>query len=798
MPGSCTRATRTLLLIGALALSASCGGTGSEAGEDAGGGPDTGPDASADGSGAEDAGADASRDAGDGSGDTGAGDHCVDDREFFEDVLWEELLGPVCSACHTPQGVARDSALVFRPPAVANYLEQNRELFADVARTQRDGVSIVLLKPSFQIDHEGGEIAPVGSEDYALLEEFVARLADPVDCGDQPDDTDDLLEGLELLSPELTLRKASLALVGRLPTAEEWAAVEAQGEPALRDAVWDMMREDAFFERLEELYNDALLVRAYENGQDGVALLDDDDFPSRYWYEGQEDQTLRNRWRGQSSRAVANESLKLISHIVRQGRPFTEVLTADYTVVNGFSANSYGVPDGGFRPGADEAAVAAAWVEARVPGFHHVGILSTPAFLNRVPTTATNRNRHRTWVFFRLFLATDILAFADRPIDPTATSTHNPTLNDPQCTVCHATMDPVAGAFQNWDERGRYRPPAEGWHASMAPPGFGDQVLPASRRSDALRWLAEQTVADSRFPLAVTQTVFTGMTGIPIRAPAVRAGQDASLAARDAYRAQRAELDRIAAEFVDNDFDLRVVFEEVVLSPYFRAIGAGDAPDAAVIDAGTHRLRTPESLHRQILAVTGYPWANNASATPNLLGTFRLLYGGIDSNGITKRASAPSGIIANIGLRAATDMACVSVARDFVLDPEVRRLFPFVEPSFEPETDQGFEVPGAAAAIRRNIQYLHFHVLGEDLPLDDPEIDATYALWEQTWREGKAAVADGEVSSGLIWQCRGRSNWFTGEELPPERRLEDDSDYTVRAWQAVFAYLATDYRFLYE
>lgn len=761
------------------------------------------PDAGADtGVGGDASGADADPDADPGdAGDAGGDvdDVCVSDQDFFEEVLWDELLGPVCSACHTSQGVARDSALVFQPPAVSNYLEQNRAILADVAELERDGVSLILLKPSAQVEHGGGEVASVGSEAYALLEEFITRMDAPVECeGGTVEDTD--LSGLEILSPTLTLRKATLALAGRLPTAEEWERVEAGGDDELRDVVWEMMREDAFFERLKEIYNDALLVRAYESGQDGVALLDDDDYPSRYWYEdmAEGDNSVRNRWRNAASRAVSHEALELIAYIVREGRPFTEVLTADYTMVNRFSANSYGVYEHGFTPGDDEEQAEEDWVPVSIPGVNHAGILTGTAFLNRFPTTDTNRNRHRTWMFFRLFLATDILGFADRPIDPTSSTSHNPTLNDPQCTVCHATMDPVAGTFQNWDDEGRYRPPADGWYPSLAPPGFGDVQLPTDRRGDALRWLAEQTVADSRFALSITQTIFEAVTGIPVRPPVVRVDDESDAIDREAYRVQREELERIAEEFVANEYDLRIVFEEVLMSPYFRATGGGTASDAIVADAGSARLRTPEQLARLIEAVTGYPWANNASSTPNLFGNYRLLYGGIDSDGIIQRATEPSGIIANIGLRAATDMACVAVARDFVLESGTRRLFPYVEPTFQPETDEGFSVPGAEEAIRRNIQFLHFHMLGEELALDSEEIDATYALWEGTWREGKAAVAEGEIDANIPWACRGRSNWFTGEEIPAERRVENDANYTVRAWQAVFAYLATDYRFLYE
>ena len=88
--------------------------------------------------------------------------------------------------------------------------------------------------------------------------------------------------------------------------------------------------------------------------------------------------------------------------------------------------------------------------------FPHAGILNTKVFLQRYPSTATNRNRARSrWTYYH-FLGVDIEKSAPRTTDPVALAdTDNPTLNNPACTVCHTIMDPVAGAFQNYGDEGR-------------------------------------------------------------------------------------------------------------------------------------------------------------------------------------------------------------------------------------------------------------------------------------------------------------------------------------------------------
>lgn len=723
---------------------------------------------------------------------------CEDNQAFFEDRLWEELLNPVCFACHADQGVARDSALSFRPSAQADYLEANYDLLAEASQLEIGGTPLVLLKPSGVVEHGGGTVTPEGSDNYALLVEFVERLAEPVECEDTG--VDELPgEGLVLRSELSTLRAATLNLAGRLPTSDEYRSVQLDGADALRDTLWGVTYEEAFFERLKELYNDHFLTRRYIGGSNGVDLIDYARFPNAYFYEAvaEEDGGSRNRWRAAVSNAVANEPLELVEYIVREGRPFTEVLTADYTMVNGYTAAAYGLEDGAFELYGDEEE-AAEFFPVQIPGYNHAGVLSMTAFLNRFPTTDTNRNRHRSWVMFRLFLASDILGFADRPIDPSSSTVHNPTLNDPQCTVCHTTMDPVAGLLQNWDARGRYSPPEEGWYPSLAPPGFGDEVLPVSERPRAAQWLAERMSADRRFALSQTQLVFSSVTGIPVRSPVNRVDSSEDEVAREAYRTQQDEFERLTDLFVASEYDLRVLFVESLLSPYYRAVGVGAAESGGMLDAGSARLRTPEQLDRQIQAVTGYPWARGRTNTPYLLSTYLLLYGGIDSNAISERADVPSGIISNIGLRAATDLACTAVARDFVLNPEDRRLFPLVERTYAPETLDGFYVPDAERAIRENIAYLHWRMLGEELSIDSEEVDATYALFEGTWREGREKIASGELSTSLGTACRAISNWYTGESISNDRRIDTDPDYIIRAWQAVYAYLATDYRFIYE
>lgn len=724
--------------------------------------------------------------------DGSVGEICTSDRTFFEEELWPQVVGPICTACHAIDGAAGASQFILENIARPDYLEVNRERMADLSRTQRDGVSVLLLKPRGEMTHGGGVQLPADSPQYALLEAFVARVASPDNC--PTPDPGIPWEGVVLDDPATTLRRASLALLGRLPTTDEYASVESGGLDGLRLVLDAMMDDEAFYARVASWYDDVLWTERYAINNRANNALDDQFFVGRYWYEGIETQSIRDQMASRANQAIARQPVALIQHILREHRPFTEILTADYVMVNDFSALSLGVSSE--LPDLDDPN-ALAFREARIPDYPHAGLLTATSYLARFPSTPTNRNRHRSRIFFDRFLATDILSLADRPIDPTFSDYHNPTLNDPQCTVCHAMLDPVAGLFQNWDDAGRPRP--SDWYPEMAVPGFGGQIMPSNARGHAVRWLAEQTVADRRFALATVHTVYKGLIGRPPLRPVDPADPDATETARRAFQLQRTFFEATATAFVENDASLREVVRAILLSPYFRAQGATDsARPEAVVEAGRARWLTPEELDRKITAVTGYPWRSRWSSNNFLSDRYRMLFGGVDYDGVTSRLSDPNGIMVSIAERMAWQHVCRAVPLDFAMQTADRRLFGNVEASFVPETPEGFEIPQAVASIRQTIQHLHAHILDEALALDDAEIDATYQLFLETWREGAAGVAAGDISRDLPWQCRADTDPWTGNELPEARRLGRDESYTIRAWSAVVAYLMTDYRFLHD
>ena len=54
------------------------------------------------------------------------------------------------------------------------------------------------------------------------------------------------------------------------------------------------------------------------------------------------------------------------------------------------------------------------------------------------------------------------------------------------------------------------------------------------------------------------------------------------------------------------------------------------------------------------------------------------------------------------------------------------------------------------------------------------------------------------MSEDLADPCRLNRDRNTNTQLPDGRRINRDSEYTIRAWMAAVSYLLADYGFLYE
>ena len=176
------------------------------------------------------------------------------------------------------------------------------------------------------------------------------------------------------------------------------------------------------------------------------------------------------------------EPIELMKYIVNNDKPWTDMVAGKYTVVNGVLAQYLAATGHGHLHATDQRSATTpsscrpSLPNGRLAGDReHAGVISTHAWLQRFPTTPTNRNRHRVYIMSKQFLATDVAALAVRPIDDGG-DFKMPTVENPACAACHATIDPIAAGFQNWNEDNRYLP--------FRTAAGKDHALPATYRSN--------------------------------------------------------------------------------------------------------------------------------------------------------------------------------------------------------------------------------------------------------------------------------------------------------------------------
>jgi hypothetical protein len=730
---------------------------------------------------------------------------CLDNRQYFEREIWGRFMQANCAKCHTPGGIAVDqgSKLLLQNAAYPGFVDQNLATLTEISKISYEGRSELLQKPLGKMNHGGGKVLDEGSDDYNRLATLVARLGQSSDpsCGVQVSP----LANVQTLTPLATLRKASIDLAGRLPNQQEIEAVRAGGEAALDGALDGLMKEDVFFERVREMYNDLMLTdRGMQYSGAAINFTNPELYPGLAIFN--DPNYYSDPRRPLVNRAIAREPLDLIAYVVRKERPFTEVLTAPYAVVNPYSALAYGVDVSSFADPTNYND----WKEVQVtyqgktPGpVPHAGVLSTPAFVNRWQTTPTNRSRARARRVYQFFLATDVLKIADRPVDASKlTAIQNPTMNSEFCNVCHKTLDPLAGAFRGWDENDYERfSTQDQWHSDMEAPGFGGEKMDPTYYTKALQWAAPKVASDPRFSLGAAYVAYQGLTGRkPISYPTDSASPDYASKIQG-WEVQDAFFRDVAAKFTASKFNFKSLVKLIVLSPYYRGTGYNGAlpanAAAALADLGIGELLSPEALNRKIVAVTGAHWRKDydyASQHDYLVEDYPILFGGIDSDSVVERTRVPNSIMASVVSRMANEQSCRLTAFDFTRPQAERRFFKNVKLDQVPMS-AGAEVPGSIAAIKENIRYLHELLLGEDLSVTDPEIERTYQVFLGTWKELSGAA---KPETGLDYGCWGRSDPQTGVALPDASAIHDDKNFTVRAWGAVFTYLLSDWKFTHH
>ncbi len=603
-----------------------------------------------------------------------------------------------------------------------------------------------------------------------------------------------------------TLAKGAMVLASRNPTPAEAQAVASGGEAALRSTLRTYMQGPAFERFLYEAGETHFFPQSV------VAFgvfpgLDSTDFPSlaNMAVAGTPEAAYATRF----SASVQREPVELMRYIVRNELPWTDMVSGNYTVMNGVINRFVGATlEGAFtNPEDDNEWRRGTWRSPRLGGTReHAGVLSTHAWLMVNQTTPSNRNRKRVRILAKQFLATDLLSLAARPEDSDTTAFLVPWLENPGCKACHDVMDPMAAGFQNWSDGNRYLPyrtttgvdhalasnyrnttyprKADGqpyyqmgdnWYRDAMPPGYGNTLMPGGYTGNktALQWLGTQVANDPRFALGAVHFWYKVVFGRePLQLP-TNTSHPSYAALLAAYNAQSNELNEIAARFRTNRgqgaYNVKDLLVDLLMSRWYRAVRANDLTGSRVIELqelGSTLMLNPSHLQRKLVALLGrgYPGFNEP-----YLGR-GLDYGDFNGRGRRERANSHTTLQTSVMDNLTVSLSCSVVRDDFARTNGTRLLVPTVSFTDTPAST------GGATAIVENIRYLHKWLLKEDLAANDPEIQRTYKLFQDVWNDRNAS----SESSVCIYNNG------------------NDPNYVGRSWAAVVAYLVGDPKFLFE
>ncbi len=465
---------------------------------------------------------------------------------------------------------------------------------------------------------------------------------------------------------------------------------------------------------------------------------------------------LSNVPQGEIMDSVGEGPLRLVEDVVMSDRPYTDILAADYTMVDRILSEMYGLDYDVYGPLWQRAT----WKDGRPAA----GLLADNGLWLRYRSADTNFQRERANTVSRAFLCADY-ASADIPVldsDELPAQGNGP-IDDPACIGCHQVIDPLGSFFWGFDRyvlpqevRQAYRdgcrgdtkkfcypfdyydPARESRWAELGMPapalvGYDDDT--ALQDGADLSDLGALVVARAEFPLCTARHFASWLS----QTPANELPQDA--------------VARWADALVESGWDAKALVREIVLDPGFSALREEDGGFVA----GAQQVR-PEQYARTVAALTGFSFMADPTSVECAAGPyecwgvvdltitdrygFRTLAGGISAYEVTTPTwtSTPTRELALE--RIATEAAGWVVRRDLAA-PDAEKLLLHASPGTVGE-----------AAVRGEIAALWLALLGEDAGADHPGVNAAFALWTERFRVAGPESAWRTVISALLLHPR--------------------------------------------
>jgi len=503
------------------------------------------------------------------------------------------------------------------------------------------------------------------------------------------------------LTPAEHLQRASMALRGLRPGLDELEAVIA--DPSILPAIVDFyLDSEEFGVTVREMHEEALLI--------GV---DPAFYPAGFPAIG----ALAGMSATELNRSIVEAPVRLVEHVVVNDRPYTEIVTAPYTLADRVVSTVWGTE---YDDDGDE------WQEVQyLDDRPTAGLLSDSFLFTRHSTTLSNKGRGRANVIARSLLCYDFLS-REIPVDSGVDLADEDAVtdavrNNPACVSCHQTLDPLASYFSSYSPifvpgdidaypYDFYRPVYDSLLSVTDPAYFG------ITRGNAID-LGLLVSQDPRFSLCAAKRFYAYLAEVPID---------------DVPIELATELQNV---LVDHDMNAKALARAIVLSDAFR-VSHALTEEAADSTVGLLKVR-PRQLERMIEDLTGFRWKTNL---PIDIGTgqvgevdllsdaffgFKVLAGGMDSYSVTRPSHTTSATVTLVLDALAARVAPHVVTLDFANEANRRWLLRGIEPTDTRE-----------AAVRAQLADLQLRLFAHPASADDPAVDDAWTLYQSVLDAG--------------------------------------------------------------
>jgi hypothetical protein len=508
-----------------------------------------------------------------------------------------------------------------------------------------------------------------------------------------------------LLSPEEQIIRISMALRGTRPSLEDIQAV-IENPDEIYTLAEEYVEDPEFLETVKDLYAETLKLRSFESIVPRLGPL-----ATFYTQDVHE--------------ALSEEPLWLIEHVVQNDLPFTEIVTADYAVMNEIAAEIWNDHTYDFTAGGKQDVL---WTDGRPVA----GLLTSNGVLYRHHSNSGNYHRSRVNMLSDAFLCE---SFSGRNIPLTGEidlsddeAVSEAVFTQTECVACHQGIDPIAAHFWGFRNSLTSFRIATSYNAGCTGNLLSNVCYPISQyNSEYTTYWQDLGLRGPNYYGYLSENMTDlgiHMSDDPRFSQCVAKRFSAYLSQKNMEELSFENVAELQSLFESSGYDVKTLASAIVTDSNFLL----HTPDDESVPLAGLQIIRPEQLDRMFSELTGLKWDlglennNNYGVVPLMKDDqfgMRAMFGGIDGLKVTSPTHTPTPI------KLLTLASYAQQAAGYVVDKDLdpTNSNPILLKLVDADTTDEME-------IKAQLVELHLLILRENVDINSPQIQESYDLFE--------------------------------------------------------------------